>query len=290
MDYAAKFANNNVLIKEPETFNRKISDMLKSGADQLLCVFDFDATISKSKHNGKPAATCHNALEKTLGDKSCSVLTELRDKYIKIEFDTSLTKEEKTPHMITWWTTAHKMIIAGHVNITTIKQSVKDSNIHIRDGEKEFFELLQSLPILLFSAGISQIVEYAMDSKSSAGITSNMDIVSNKMSFDENYNVVDFSHPLIHTFTKNTHSIGEKWRKKLHERKNVLLMGDSEGDPDMVRDQDVIDSGSCLRIGFLNRDSEGGREKYQELYDIVIVTNETLEVPINIVKCILSKP
>ena len=46
------------------------------------------------------------------------------------------------------------------------------------------------------------------------------------MIFDENENVVDFSEPLIHTFTKNTQSIGETWRRKLRERKNVLLMGE----------------------------------------------------------------
>ena len=52
-----------------------------------------------------------------------------------------------------------------------------------------------------------------------------LDVVSNEMIFDENENVTAFTEPLIHTFTKNTQSIGETWRKKLHERKNVLLMG-----------------------------------------------------------------
>jgi hypothetical protein len=80
-----------------------------------------------------------------------------------------------------------------------------------------------------------------MEYKASAGLTSNMgakknyqlfqnfkfvlDVVSNEMIFDENENVTAFTEPLIHTFTKNTQSIGETWRKKLHERKNVLLMG-----------------------------------------------------------------
>lgn len=52
-----------------------------------------------------------------------------------------------------------------------------------------------------------------------------LDVVSNEMIFDENENVTAFTEPLIHTFTKNTQSIGDTWRKKLHERKNVLLMG-----------------------------------------------------------------
>ena len=36
---------------------------------------------------------------------------------MKIEFDPALTKEEKTPHMVEWWSTAHgKMTEVGFHN------------------------------------------------------------------------------------------------------------------------------------------------------------------------------
>ena len=45
---------------------------------------------------------------------------------------------------------------------------------------------------------------------------------------------------------------------------------------------------NSFRVGFLNRDSPEAREKYQKLYDIVIVDDESLSVPIKIVQAILS--
>jgi len=289
-DFAATFvAKDKVLVGDADSFNSKMAQIRSAGAEEIQCVFDFDATISKHKHNGEAAASCHTALEKTLGEEKFAEMVELRNKYIKIEFDPSRTAEEKSPHMTTWWSTAHKKIVEHNVQKSTIQESVRTSAIHIRANEAEFFKLLEKTPVLLFSAGIKQIVEYAMEYKASAGLTSNMDVVSNEMIFDENENVTAFTEPLIHTFTKNTQSIGETWRKKLHERKNVLLMGDSEGDPNMVRDDDVPAGGTCLRVGFLNRDSPEAREKYQKIYDIVIVDDESLSVPIQIVKNLISQ-
>ena len=53
---------------------------------------------------------------------------------------------------------------------------MKDSEIILRDGEKEFFEYFyeSKIPVLLFSAGISNIVQAAMVYKASAGFTDNM--------------------------------------------------------------------------------------------------------------------
>ena len=44
-----------------------------------------------------------------------------------------------------------------------------------------------------------------------------------------------------------------------------------------------------LRVGFLNRDSPEAREKYQKIYDIVIVDDESLSVPMKIVKNLISQ-
>jgi hypothetical protein len=50
-------------------------------------------------------------------------------------------------------------------------------------------------------------------------------VISNKMIFHENGKLIDFSEPLIHTFSKTAASIGEEWTKKLQLRENVILMG-----------------------------------------------------------------
>jgi len=222
---------------------------------------------------------------------------------MKIEFDPSLSKEEKRPHMVTWWSTAHENMVKAKLNNNDLDDAVKNSEIILRNGEADFFQFIKekSLPVLLFSAGITQIVQAAMKYKSTSGLTSNMDVVSNNMIFDESDgNLVSFSEPLIHTFSKTTASIGEEWKKTLNSRPNVVLMGDSHGDPDMVRDEDT--PGSCLRLNhpirasilsffqnrLLNHHPEKNREIYENLYDIVLVSDESLSVPIEIFKILCN--
>ena len=142
--FAAQIAvEDKVLVGDAEKVNAKVAEINKSGAEEIQCVFDFDATISKHKHNGEHAASCHTALEKTLGEEKYSEMVELRNKFIKIEFDPALTPEEKSPHMTEWWSTAHKKIVEHHVQKQKIQESVRKSAIHIRERNDEFFKLLE---------------------------------------------------------------------------------------------------------------------------------------------------
>lgn len=281
VDYAKAIRTDTVLIRDEELFNRKVAKIVSDGLTDLQCVFDFDATISKAFHNGQPASSCHRALEEILPAEVKEHMDMLNKKFMKIEFDPLLTKVEKQPHMVEWWSTAHSRMIEAKITKTQLDDAVKASGIILREREAEFFASLKArdVPILLFSAGITQIVQAAMKHKSTAGLTDNMDVISNEMIFDEQDTLSDFSTPLIHTFSKTTASIGEEWKQKLNERENVILMGDSHGDPDMVKDED-LQSGECLRVGFLNRNPEKNLESYKAAYDVVLVSDETLNVPI----------
>ena len=67
------------------------------------------------------------------------------------------------------------------------------------------------------------------------------------MIFNDENILTAFSMPIIHTFSKNSNSIGNDFQGTLNDRPNVLLMGDSHGDPNMVKDHDLTDNGVCLR-------------------------------------------
>lgn len=54
---------------------------------------------------------------------------------------------------------------------------------------------------------------------------------------------------------------------QIHNRKNVILLGDSLGDPGMVTG---FEYDNLLKIGFLNPGSEHMSEQYQKAYDILI--------------------
>ena len=88
-------------------------------------------------------------------------MDQLNEKFMKIEFDPSLSKEEKRPHMVTWWSTAHENMVKAKLNNKDLDDAVKNSGIILRNGEADFFQFIKekSLPVLLFSAGITQIVQ-----------------------------------------------------------------------------------------------------------------------------------
>ena len=83
---------------------------------------------------------------------------------------------DKIPHMEEWWTTAHGRMVKAKLHKNIIEKAVEDSALILRENEDHFFKLLVNnhVPILLFSAGISQIVQYAMVYKAKAGFTQNM--------------------------------------------------------------------------------------------------------------------
>jgi len=51
-------------------------------------------------------------------------------------------------------------------------------------------------------------------------------------------------------------------------------------DPSMVKDGDLGGDGVCLRIGYLNRQIDQNLPVYRDLYDLVLVEDETLGIPL----------
>ncbi len=65
-------------------------------------------------------------------------------------------------------------------------------------------------------------------------------------------------------------------------RQNVILLGDSLGDLHMADGLDNPEG--VLKIGFLNANIEERLETYMNLYDIVLMNDQTMNLPFTIVK------
>jgi len=97
-----------------------------------------------------------------------------------------------------------------------------------------FFEELEkhSVPVLIFSAGIAELIEAIMAHFLERKFT-NTHIISNHIITDNNGFITAFEYPVIHTFNKNEMSISHDrtttWFKSLWTRPNVILLGDSLG-------------------------------------------------------------
>jgi 2-hydroxy-3-keto-5-methylthiopentenyl-1-phosphate phosphatase len=59
------------------------------------------------------------------------------------------------------------------------------------------------VPLLIFSAGIANIIAEAMTQKLGSALKSSTHIISNFMIFDSDDRHVGFSEPLIHMFNKD---------------------------------------------------------------------------------------
>jgi len=164
-------------------------------------------------------------------------------------------------------------------------------------------ELLQklelwSVPVLIFSAGIGDVIQYALKSNksqlvdhvqdnnrftndifSSCDSMRNTHIISNFMGWNDGGLFIGFKGKMIHTLNKNEHSIpsNSNYFEELKQRTSVILMGDSLTDLQMTEGMkhDVI-----LKIGYLNNllvGEDDRVENYMNSFDVVLVNDESTD-------------
>ncbi|KAG7325347.1 hypothetical protein KOW79_011663 [Hemibagrus wyckioides] len=83
-----------------------------------------------------------------------------------------------------------------------------------------------------------------------------------------------FKGELIYSFNKRERAL-QNTHQFVHNRTNVLLLGDSMGDLDLAEGVQDLKN----HIGYLNDKVEERREAYVSSYDIVLEEDETLDVP-----------
>ncbi|KAH1230203.1 Cytosolic 5'-nucleotidase 3A [Glycine max] len=81
---------------------------------------------------------------------------------------------------------AHGLLVEGGLTYDSIRQSVANANIAFREGVCELFEFLEErdAPVLIFSAGLADIIEEVLRQKLHRSFK-NVRIVSNRMVFDD---------------------------------------------------------------------------------------------------------
>uniref|UniRef100_A0A0N4ZH75 5'-nucleotidase n=1 Tax=Parastrongyloides trichosuri TaxID=131310 RepID=A0A0N4ZH75_PARTI len=292
MDYLTK--KPYVYIKNQELVCEKLIRMSKDGKNGLMVISDFDYTLSRYKDiKGELCWTTHQMFSdctKTLYPELSDKLMAMKEKYIPIEYCPIMSDEEKSPYMVEWWQKSHDEICKAGFSRKIIEEFVKESKIEFRDGGREFIEKLDqklNIPLVVFSAGIGNIIDIFFKQQLNHS-PENVHVISNMMEFNSNEICHAFSEPLIHTFCKNSSVIkGEKtFFHKLNNRHNVLLLGDSLGDLHM--DVGVEQEGVALKIGFLNFNHDNLLAKYMQGYDIVIVDDQSMEIPDYIISLITA--
>ncbi|NXM03947.1 5NT3B nucleotidase, partial [Tyrannus savana] len=280
-----------VRIRQPERVRGIIRSLREQGVDKLQVVSDFDMTLSRFGCNGRRCPTSYNILDtsRVVSEDGRKKLKDLLHYYYPIEIDPNRTQEEKCPLMIEWWTRAHELLVQQKIRKDDIAQIVRESEAMLRYGHgAEFFDRLHknNVPLFIFSAGVGDVLEEII--RQASVFYSNVNVVSNYMEFGDDGVLTHFKGPLIHTYNKNNTVLqGTEYFQQLSTRTNIILLGDSMGDLTMADGIPRVEN--ILKIGFLNDKVEERRGKYLEAYDIVLESDETLDVANGILRYILTE-
>ncbi|NXK44381.1 5NT3B nucleotidase, partial [Chauna torquata] len=285
-----------VRIQHPERVMGIIRSIKEQGINKLQVISDFDMTLSRFGCNGRRCPTSHSELDvhSVLFLHTTFQLKDLLHYYYPIEIDPNRTLEEKCPLMVEWWTRAHDLLSQQKIQKGDIAQIVRESDVMlryglgVRDGFNELFDQLYkyNVPIFIFSAGIGDVLEEII--RQANVFYSNVNVVSNYMDFDDSGVLRCFKGPLIHTYNKNNSVLqGTEYFQQLSSRTSIILLGDSMGDLTMADGVPSVEN--ILKIGFLNDKVEERRGKYLDAYDIVLESDETLDVVNGILRYILME-
>ncbi|CAL8104747.1 unnamed protein product [Calicophoron daubneyi] len=288
LGYGSGLGNHRVILPQPEKLDAKLNGLISGGIDSLQVICDFDQTLSKYQHEGSRVPVSHGALF------SCPGLpVEERDKlakfvkyYTPIEKNLEMSVAEKCPYMVEYWSLAHELLIKNRLHRSEMESVVKASGIYLRDDAPEFMRLLRahSVPLLIFSAGVGNVIEQILDQFDLC--SENVKVIANFMDFDQDGYLVGFQDPLIHSLNKTLENVqnSDFCQDLVSHRPCVLLIGDSVNDVHMIEEKFFGGCGSCtiVRIGFLNELVSERLEKYKSAFDVVVLEDETFDVPLMI--------
>lgn len=288
---------HRVVFRNKESFLKKVSSFQNVGSSGTFVISDFDFTLSKFKINNQRGASCHKVLE------DCGLLDPvyhhdaqaIQKKYYAYEVDPHLDEPTRIKYMIEWVVKAHELLIQHGLTKDLIKRAVDDALLRqrftFREHSIDFLHLLkqQNIPILIFSAGIADILEEIL-SRSIPLPDRDIAVISNRCHFDgPNERLSGFDEPMIHVYNKRAsfylqHEFFHRSDLQDGKRNHLLLFGDSLGDIHMSEGL-KIDPENILRIGFLN-DSLERMEEYVNNFDVVILDDPSFQIPMDIINTI----
>lgn len=289
-------SRRNILIPNPEEFQKKLSLISEGGADNLHLVTDFDETITRS--NGSTSWSRFKKLDYFSGTGYPDLRDKLYAEYHPIETNPLIVVDVKRLKMKEWWENHLQLLVDYKMSKNLIDEILNKGWSQIRSGFGDLFKRLDAMrvPILVLSSGIGDIIEGVL--RKDGLNLSNIHIVSNYFEFDENGLAIGFKkHPIIHSHNKDEVSLNETPYADIpKQRQNLILLGNNDGD---MRMSDGIEYGTVIKIFFANdiyhQSPQSEEEMAQnqvtiknleyasKLADVVVVGDPGVEELINVV-------
>lgn len=258
-------------VKEIE--NKIVSD----GKLKFHVLADFDGTLTGDHdENGKLYPPLISVLRDGdyISKDYAKKAHELANYYRPKEQDESIPMNERKKFMLEWWSKHFNLLIKSGLNKKHLEEIVNSGIIKLRKGAREFLEYLNSekIPLVIMSSsGVGEAIKIYL--KKEKLLYKNIHIITNFYNWDKNGNAVGINKPIIHSLNKDETMVRNftEIYKEIKNRKNVLLLGNSDGDLGMITGFEYT---NLLKIGFLNEKVEEKSDYYKKIWDVVI-TNDS---------------
>lgn len=243
-------------------------------------VFDFDGTLNK-KHIGTtkvPSIISILRNENILNEDYSHHAHTLATTYYPIELDPDIPREIKVQKMEEWWEKAINLLIKHKLSVENIKTASYHKNLVLRDGVTNTlsFAAKKNIPVVIFSASGTGIDSIRFFLERHNLLFENITIISNRFKYEDTI-VSKIIPPLIHVLNKNESVLKFFPEIRLQDKRNIILIGDSINDIDMVLDSN---HDTVIRIGLCNEiDPEEKANlisRFQEYFDVVIEDDGSL--------------
>lgn len=279
------YSANTSLVQE------KIAAMQSWWVDKLHILADFDRTLTKWFYEDNPISSIASFLYESwhMPDAYQKEWKALFDHYYPIEIDHTISNEEKKKAMETWRNEHLRLMIQYKLSKEDLAKVVARKELQLREYTEDFFNLLASyhVPTVIISAsGIWYDTIWLFLEKRKIG-TTYIDVISNAFVRDDNGYAIGRTDPVIHSMNKSETTIAQfpSVYAKVQDRTNVILLGDSLHDIEMI---DGFTYETMLSIGFCHGDKKEVRDLFIQAYDVVIFDDGDMSYPIEILKTILQ--
>jgi HAD superfamily hydrolase (TIGR01544 family) len=257
-----------------------LKDLFEDGVDKVHVLADFDGTLSKEYLEGKKTASIISILRNTPGYLSPeyqAAAHQLHDEYFKYERNLELSLQERKAKMTEWWNRHADLLIKSGLRKEHIEKLAKSGLIEWRPGAKNFLKLMEKLkiPVVIISAsGVGQAIEYYCQGQN---VDEGIHYLVNQFIWDENGLAVGHKQPVIHSLNKDetvVHEHQEIWNE-VQDRVNVLLLGNNNGDAEMVKG---FKYKKLFSIGFLDDEEKDRQGDLEKSFDQVIVEEGYMQI------------
>lgn len=265
-----------IIISNKKRFKEIKKKIQEEGLEKIHVLADFDKTLTKAFINGLKIPSIISILRdgNYLTPDYAEKAHQLYNKYNSMEDNPNISEKERKRLMTEWWNTHFELLIKSGLNKKDIENVVDSSKIKFRKGFFELADFLKkhNIPLVIMSSSGLGKESISLKLKKEGKLYDNIYIISNDFQWDENGKAVAVEKPIVHggnkdaTLVKNFPDIF----KSIKDRKNIVLLGDSLGDIGMV---EGFNYDNLIKIGFLNKKS---KEKYEDVYDVLLVNNSSL--------------